>query len=366
MTMSAVLDEINEIRTLARQFAAEELRPHNERWDHEAALDADVFAQLTELGFPSMRVPETHGGMGLGIAAWAAAVEELAWGEPAVGFALAQHGYALDLLHAAGAAAVLQRVAGGGLSICAALAEDQAGTDLSRIETTATPDHGGWRVSGEKRWVSGPSRAELAVVLARTDAGPTLFVVPADDAAWRVVRRDETLGLRPLELATVRLDGVRVGAGAMIGEPGRAQTVLQAAADAHRIGIAAVACGIARAALEHARDYAAQREQFGRALRRFQGIQFKLADMATHTEAAQALLDRAVERPAAALAAMAKLFASETAMWVTTQAVQIFGGYGYMRDYPVEKLMRDAKAAEIAGGANELLRVHIAEELYHA
>lgn len=366
--MQAIIDESKEIRALAHQFAADELRPNAERWDHDANLDVAVLAQLSELGFGGMRVPEILGGMGMGLAAWAAAVEELAWGEASVAVAVVQAAHAADVLIGAGTDAQRKEwgggVATGDVSACVAFAEDDAGSDLAAARTNAVSDARGWRITGEKRWVTRPSASQLALVLANTDAGPTLFAVPTAAEGWSVTHRDETLGLRPLELASVRLEEVRVGADAIVGHPGRALDVLRDAAGAHRVGIAAVSLGIARAALEHARRYAAEREQFGEALRAFQGIQFKLADMAVRTEASAAILAAAILDPGRARSAMAKVLASENAMWVTTQAVQIFGGYGYMRDYPVEKLMRDAKATEILAGANDLLRTDIAEALY--
>jgi butyryl-CoA dehydrogenase len=365
--MQLAMEETKEIRELAHQFASDELRPHAERWDHQASMDATVLEQLAELGFFGMRVPETLGGMGMGLGGWAAAMEELAWGEAAIAVTVVQAAHAADVLLGAGSDA--QRGEWGsaittGVGICSALAEDRAGSDLTGVTTRALPEASGWRITGEKRWVANPSRGGLALVLASTAAGPTLFAVPTATAGWKVTRRDDTLGLRPLELATVTLNDVRVGADAVVGAPGGAIESLSAAAGAYRIGISAVAVGIARAALDHASRYAAEREQFGQAIREFQGIQFKLADMATRTRAAASLLVDAAFDPAHGRAAMAKLFASETAMWVTTQTVQIFGGYGYMRDYPVEKLMRDAKAMEILAGANEVLRAEIADALY--
>jgi len=172
------------------------------------------------------------------------------------------------------------------------------------------------------------------------------------------------MGLRAAEIVTVRLRGVAVGADSLVGDPAAGSAYVAAARDLGRLGMAAIAVGIARAALEHAVAYADQREQFGQKLREFEGVQFKLADMATRVEAARALLQRAAAERSPRAVAMAKLFASEAAMWVTTQAVQIFGGYGYMRDYPVEKLMRDAKATELCEGTSETQRVMIARELY--
>jgi len=367
--MNTATEEKNEIRSLARQFALEQLRPHTERWDHDARVDEAVRAQLAELGFFGMRAPEAHGGMGFALPVYLAALEEIAWGEPAVAMTLAASDTvaALLLRHGSDAQrlAWLERMAAGEIVGAVAVAEDEAGADVQAITTTARRDGDGWRLSGEKRWVTNGSSAGLVLVLARAgDGAPGLFLVPTDVQGWTVVRREVTLGLRPLELVTVRLDDVRVGMDALLGDARAGASALDSVAADARLGIAAVAVGIARAALEHARGYAAERQQFGQPLRAFQGIQFKLADMALRTAAASALLGVAAESGESGVAEMAKVFASETAMWVTTQAVQIFGGYGYMRDYPVEKLMRDAKAMEIVEGTNDVLRVRIAESLY--
>jgi alkylation response protein AidB-like acyl-CoA dehydrogenase len=212
------------------------------------------------------------------------------------------------------------------------------------------------------------TRAPL--VLARTGSsengvrGIGAFLVPTDTAGYQVGRRENTMGFRPLEIVTVQLDKLRVPDDAVLGDPAQGFLYASQTLDVGRLAISAISVGMAQAALDHAVGYADIREQFGEKLRKFEGVQFKLAEMATRVEAARALLQRAAAEPTSKLSSMVKLFASETVMWVTTQAVQIYGGYGYMRDYPVEKLMRDAKATEILEGTNEIQRVLIARELY--
>ena len=278
--------ETLEIRQMARQFAQSDLRPHVEGWDRDGAISKDVIAQLAELGFLGMLQPEESGGMAFDMATYAAAIEEIAWGEPGV--------------------ALLVAVA------------NSTGTELS---------------------------ADARLAMVSDDAGG-MFLVPTTSTGSRVA----TMGFCTVEI--IRVDAEK-----------RAE-----AGTAGLIGVAAISVGIAQAALDHARGYADEREQFSTRLREFEGIQFKLADMAIRTEAARTLVLKAAgdQDSASALPEMAKVFASETAMWVTTQAVQIFGGYGYMRDYPVEKLMRDAKATEMLEGANEALRVIIATKMYSA
>lgn len=364
-----MIEEMDEIRELARGFAAAELRPHVERWDREASLDPDLLGQLAELGFFGMLIPENYGGMELPLPAYIAVLEELAWGESAVAVTLSVHSaFASQMILRHGSDAQRERwlseLASGSVIGCFALSETNAGSDAAALETTATRVGDGWVLNGTKRWVTNASMAGLAIVIARTEEGTGAFLVPTDTPGYEVAARETTMGLRPLEVATVELRDLRLGADALLGDPAKGLSYAYTAIRTGRLGIAAQATGIARAALEYARDYADEREQFGTKIREFEAIQFKLADMATRTEAARTLLQRAATSPNTMLSSMAKLFASETAMWVTTQAVQIYGGYGYMRDYPVEKLMRDAKATEIYSGTNEIQRLIIARELY--
>jgi len=374
--MHAVGDEIEQVAGLARQFAEAELRPHVARWDREAALDATVLRALAELGFFGLLAPERAGGMEFGLQAYAAALEAMAWGEPSVALVLAMHtAFGVVPLAQHGdeqqQREVLPRLAAGELIACLAISEPGAGLDLTAMHTHAERADDGWVLNGRKQWVSGAGLANLAVVVARTapagDAGHGavgLFLVPLDAPGVSVGGREDTMGLRPLPFAQVALENVRVGREGGLGDPTGGAEIVRDAMELARLGIAAQAVGIAQAALDHALAYADQREQFDTRLRDFEGVQYKLADMATRAEAARALLLHAAAQPSTRLAAMAKLFASESAMWCATQAVQVFGGYGYMRDYPVEKIMRDAKATEIYESTNEMQRTAIARELY--
>jgi alkylation response protein AidB-like acyl-CoA dehydrogenase len=362
-----VLQELQEIRTLAREFAQAELRPHVERWDHERTIDETVIRQIAELGFFGMITPEQFGGMGFDLASYAAVLEQLAWGEPAVALLVAQNtlGAAALLQHGAEAQKQqwLEALARGEASACFALAEAAAGSDLSEIQTRAQRTGGDWVLNGRKAWVTNAQRAHLAFVLARDNDEPVTFLVARSDG-WQVGNREFTLGLRPLEIGELNFRDVHVPDDARWPQARLGREPSAPAGDLGRLSIAAISVGIAQAALDHALAYANEREQFGARLREFEGIQFKLADMATRTYAARTLLERAAHENSSALSAMAKVCASECAMWVSTQAVQVFGGYGYMRDYPVEKLMRDAKGMELLEGANELQRLFIARSLY--
>ena len=363
--------ELDQIRDLARQFAEAELRPHVEAWDAARALPPEALAALAELGFYGMLIPEEFGGLGFDLPTYLSALEELSWGEPVVGLLLSIHNAFGSLLLTHGSDSQktrwLEAMASGRERTCFALSESGAGSDAAALGTRATPDGDGWRIVGEKKWVTHGSAATLALVAARTSddgaRGISLFLVPTSSDGVEAVHRETTMGLRAAEVVTLKLD-VRVDGDALLGQQGKGFAYSMEGLDRGRLGIAAQAIGIAQAALDHARGYAAERRQFDRPIREFEAIQFKLADMATRIEAARSLLHTAARQPSTQRSAMAKLFASETAMSVTTEAVQIYGGYGYMRDYPVEKLMRDAKATEIYEGTSEIQRVVIARALY--
>jgi alkylation response protein AidB-like acyl-CoA dehydrogenase len=339
---------VAEIRGLARDFALAELRPHNERWDHDRTLDDDVIAKVADLGFFGMLLAEESGGMGFDLSSWTAALEELAWGEPAVALLVLHSAVVADVLGRAGAdGELLSSLASGEVLGCIAFADGNEPVHATRAGDAFT-------LAGTKRWVSGADRAGVALVSARTAGGNALF----SSTDVRAGARAGTLGLRPLFIGDADVGGPAHHVGEAPDDAADAG-VLAA------LGTAAVAVGISAAALEHAVRYAAEREQFGRAIREFEGIQYKLAEMATRTAAARALVERAALLPGdVAAAAMAKLAAGGCAMFVTTEAVQVFGGYGYMRDYPVEKLMRDARAMELMNGSSELQRRRIAQSLY--
>lgn len=367
-----------EIRDLARQFADAELRPHVEAWDRDAALDAGVLDQLGELGFFGLLAPESHGGMDFDVSTYVAILEELARGEPSVALTLSIHSaFTTSLILRHGTEAQKERwlgeLASGERIGCFALSEAAAGSDAGAVAARAERDGDAWVLSGEKKWVTNGGIAGLAIVIARTGddgaKGLSAFIVPTETDGWEVTGREKTMGLRPVEMVTVRLDGLRLPAEALLGAEGAGFRLAMEGLDLGRLGIAAQAVGIGQAALDHAVGYAAERKQFGAPIRDFQAIQFMLADMATQVSAARTLLEQAARarvqgERVTRWSSMAKLFASEMAMRVSTDAVQVYGGYGYMRDYPVEKLMRDAKATEIYEGTNEIQRVVIARDLY--
>jgi len=258
-----------------------------------------------------------------------------------------------------------------------ALSEADAGSDAASLRAQAVRDGSDWVLNGEKAWVTNGDTANLLVVIVRTDTpeerrgrrGMSAFLIPAATPGVEPGKPEDKMGLRASRTTTVMLRDVRLSDEHLLGKEGEGYRYALRALDHGRMGVAAQAVGIARAALEHAIRYAEERRQFEKALKEFQAIQFKLADMLTRTSAARAMLveaarakdagERVTER-----ASMAKLCASETATWVTSQAVQIFGGYGYMRDYPVERLYRDAKVTEIYEGTSEIQRLVIARGIY--
>jgi butyryl-CoA dehydrogenase len=359
-------DELLEIRQLARDFAAAELRPHAERWDAARGMDEDVVPKLAELGFFGMLTPEPDG-MGFDLATYLAALEELAWGEPGAALLVAHSVLAADLISRHGSDVLRQEwlapLAAGEQLGCIAFADDDGTAAAPGEPVRARRTDEGWTFSGRKRWVTNGAAAAVAIVYAATDSGSAFFAVPRT-AGYRPGAALPTMGLRSAPLVDLDLDGVVVADAQLLREVAAGS----AADEGTAVGVlsaAAIAVGIAQAALEHAVAYAAEREQFGRAIRHFEGIQHKLADMAAAVTAARALVERAAQRPEdAGAAAMAKLTAARGATYVTTEAVQVFGGYGYMRDYPVEKLMRDAQATGIMHGSDDAQRLRIAEALY--
>ncbi|MXV94832.1 MAG: acyl-CoA dehydrogenase [Gemmatimonadetes bacterium] len=384
--MTVLTADQQAIRDLAREFADGEIAPRAADWDRNGAFDRDVLDRLAELGFLGMLVPERYGGLELDLPTYLVAFEELARGDAALALTLhIQNGPVPYVLMTHGTdeqkSAWLPELASGARIAGFALSEAGAGSDPASMTTTARRTDGGWTISGAKKWFTNGGRADVMLVFARTggvDSGRHsigAFLVDTSAPGYRVGKRERTMGLRASETVEVELDDVRIGADRLVGDPARGLGYALEALDLGRLGIGAQAVGIASAALEHAIGYARERRQFGRPIAAFGAIRSKLAVMATRIAAARALVmdgARAWETRDAPVAdavsvtarsAMAKLMASETAGLVTEEAVRIFGGYGFMREYPVEKLMRDAKATEIYEGTSEILRLVIGRSL---
>ena len=365
------------IRTLARELADAEIAPHAADWDREHRFPDELIPKLAELGLMGVCVPEEYGGAGADFLSYVLVLEELSRADAGVGVTVAVHTSAATLpLLAFGTdeqrARFVPPLARGEQLGAFALTEPGSGSDAGSLRTTAMPDGDGWVLNGSKQWITNGSRAGTFVLFARTDPatagarGVSCFVVDAEHV--RITREEEKLGLNSSTTSDLVLEGARVGRDRLLHEEGRGFRVAMATLDGGRIGIAAQALGIAQAAYDVARAYAIDREQFGRRIGDFQAIQWKLADMATEIDAARLLTYRAAclkqeGRPHAVEGAMAKLFASEMARRQTAEAIQILGGYGYTREFPVERFYRDAKITEIYEGTSEIQRLVIARSI---
>jgi alkylation response protein AidB-like acyl-CoA dehydrogenase len=381
VTLLALTDTQREIQALARAYARRALAPEAAARDREARFDRTMVAELAELGFFGMLIPEAYDGLGLDTQSYLLALEEVAVADASAAVLLSVHNSLpaqLLLGHGTEAqrARFLPAMARGERLGAFALSEPEAGSDAASLRCQAVRDGDDWVLTGTKAWVSHGSEAGVILCMARTDSaearqgskGISAFILTPDLPGVAVGKKEEKLGLRASPTVQLVLDGCRVPGDRLLGAPGQGLAYALGSLDHGRLGIAAQAIGIARAALEAATRYAAERRQFDRPIVHFQAVQFKLADMATRITAARALVHAAAaakqrgER-VTRYASMAKLFASETAMWVTTQAVQVLGGYGYVTDYPVERHFRDAKVTEIYEGTSEIQRIVIAREL---
>jgi alkylation response protein AidB-like acyl-CoA dehydrogenase len=370
-----------QIVELARDFARTHIEPHAATWDQTREFPRATILELGKLGFLGMCTPEEWDGMGIDTVTYLMALEEIAAGDAGVAVTMSiQNAIPTVMLARHGTPEQKERwlrpLARGEIIVGFALSEPDAGSDPASMRAQAVRDGRGWVLNGLKAWATNGGTADLMMIMVRTDTpdarrgakGISTFIVPTDTAGYRAGKPEDKMGLRASNTTTVALEELRLPADALLGDEGMGFVYAMEGLDAGRLGIAAQATGVARRALEHAIQYCAERRQFGKTLAEFQGVQFKLADMATRVEAARALAHAAGVRrdrgeSVTHHAAMAKLFASESAMWVTTQAIQLFGGYGYMRDYPVEKLFRDAKVTEIYEGTSEIQRIVIARGL---
>ncbi len=370
-----------QIVELARDFARTKIEPFAAEWDRTRHFPRDVIAELGELGFLGMCTPEAWDGMGVDGVTYLLALEEIAAADAAISVSMSiQNAIPTTMLVKHGTPEQRERwlkpMARGELLAGFALSEAEAGSDAASLRSQATKDGKHWVLNGTKAWATNAGTADLMMIMVRTDEpdrrrgakGISTFIVPTDTPGYRAGKPEDKMGLRASNTATVALEDLKLGPEQLLGDEGMGFVYAMEGLDAGRLGIAIQAVAIARRALELSLAYCAERRQFDRPLQDFQAVQFKLADMATRVEAARALAHLAAARkdrgePATASASMAKLFASETAMWVTTQAVQLFGGYGYMRDFPVEKLFRDAKVTEIYEGTSEVQRIVIARSL---
>jgi alkylation response protein AidB-like acyl-CoA dehydrogenase len=369
--------EQREIQRLARELAEAEIVPNASAWDREHRFPAELFPKLADVGLMGVCVPEEHGGAGADFLSYILVLEELSRADAGVGVTVAVHTSATTLpILAFGTPEQRERFVGPlarGEQIGAfALTESGSGSDAGSLRTRAEPSGDGWELTGAKQWITNGSVAGTFVLFARTDPatagarGISCFVL--DRAHVRVTREEEKLGLNSSTTSDLAIEGAHVGRDRLLHDEGRGFRVAMSTLDGGRIGIAAQALGIAQAAFDVARKYALEREQFGHRIADFQAIQWKLADMATEIDAARLLVYRAAwlkqeGKPHTAEGAKAKLFASEMARRQTAEAIQVLGGYGYTREFPVERYYRDAKVTEIYEGTSEIQRLVIARSI---
>jgi alkylation response protein AidB-like acyl-CoA dehydrogenase len=366
-----------EIQALARDVARAEIEPHAGDWDREHRFPRDLYPKLAELGLLGVCIPEEYGGAGADFLSYVLVLEELSRADAGVGVTVAVHTSAVSLpILMFGTDEQRSRfvppLARGEVIGAFALTEAEAGSDAGALRASATPDGDGWRISGAKQFISTAEYAGTFLFFARTDPetpgadGVSAFILDADHV--RVTGREEKLGLNSSVTNSIVVEDVLVGRDRLLHDENLGFRVAMATLDGGRIGIAAQALGIAQAAFEAAREYALERRQFGKLIGEFQAVQWKLADMATEIDAARLLVYRAAwlkqqGEPHGEAGAKAKLFASEMARRQTAEAIQIFGGYGYMKEFPVERYYRDAKVTEIYEGTSEIQRLVIARSI---
>jgi len=365
------------LRTL-RDFCEAQIRPNVMRWDEAQEFPREVLLKLGELGFLGVLFPEEYGGAGLSYLDYQAIIEEIAAVDPSVALSLAAH-------NSLGSNHIFQfgteeqrrryipRLASGEWLAAWGLTEAEAGSDSGGTKTTAVRDGGSWVLNGSKNFITNASVARVAVLMALTDRslrnrGISAFIVELDNPGIRIGKKENKLGMRASDTCTLVMEDCRVPLDHLLGAERSGWVDSMKILDGGRISIAALSVGLARGAFEAALSYSRQRRQFGKAISEFEAIQFYLADMATEIDAARLLTERAAiakdaGEPVTKLSAQAKLYASEMAVRVTDRAIQIFGGYGFTKDFPVEKFYRDVRLCTVGEGTSEIQRLVIAKQL---
>ncbi|GAA1587763.1 acyl-CoA dehydrogenase family protein [Streptomyces globosus] len=369
-------EESRDLLALVREIAQREIRPQAAEQEEAGHFPRDVFSLLSESGLLGLPYDGEFGGGDQPYEVYLQVLEELAAARLTVGLGVSVHSLACHGLAGYGTkeqkAAHLPAMLGGGLLGAYCLSEPSSGSDAASLGTKAVRDGDDWVINGTKAWITHGGIADFYTVLARTGGegpkGITAFLVPGDAEGLSAAAPEKKMGMKGSPTAQLHFDGVRVPDARRIGEEGQGFTIALAALDAGRLGIAACAIGVAQAALDESLAYALGRKQFNRPIADFQGLRFMLADMATKIEAGRSLYLAAARlrdagKPFSRQAAMAKLFCTDAAMAVTTDAVQILGGYGYTADFPAERLMREAKVLQIVEGTNQIQRVVIARHL---
>ncbi|MFJ6570196.1 acyl-CoA dehydrogenase family protein [Streptomyces sp. NPDC091292] len=369
-------DEARDLLSLVRDLARREIAPHAADEEDAGHFPRDVFTLLSESGLLGLPFDVEYGGGGQPYEVYLQVLEELASARLTVGLGVSVHTLASHALATYGSkeqcAEHLPAMLGGGLLGAYCLSEPASGSDAASLRTKAVRDGDDWEITGTKAWITHGGIADFYTVLARSGGegarGISAYLVPGDAAGLSAAAPERKMGMKGSPTAQVHFDAVRISDARRIGDEGQGFAIALSALDSGRLGIAACAIGVAQAALDTALEYATGRRQFGRSIIDFQGLRFMLADMATQIEAGRALYLAAARlrdagRPFSKQAAMAKLLCTDTAMKVTTDAVQVLGGYGYTADFPVERYMREAKVLQIVEGTNQIQRMVIARHL---
>jgi alkylation response protein AidB-like acyl-CoA dehydrogenase len=371
-------EDQQQIRSSIREFAEAELRPHVLEWDESQHFPVELLPKFAKLGITGVIIPEEYGGAGMGYIEYVTIMEELARVDPSIALSIAAHN-SLSSGHLYLAASESQKrefltpMAQGEFLGAWGLTEPSSGSDASSMRTTAVKRNGQWVLNGSKNFITNASFAGLAVTMAITDRtagshGISAFIVERGTSGFAVAKKENKLGMRASDTASLVFDDCHIPADHIIGDAGQGFMQAMKVLDGGRISIAALAVGIAQGAYEAALHYAKERHQFGKPIAEFQAIQFKLADMATQIDAARLMTYRAAAmknygKVVTKESSMAKLFASEVAVRVAEESVQVHGGYGYIKDYPAEKYWRDSKLCTIGEGTSEVQRVVIARQL---
>lgn len=366
------------MRKMVRDFAEKECAPGAEERDEKEEFPRDIWNKLAELGLAGITFPETYGGVEADYISYAITVEELSRVDASVGVTVSAHSsLGANPIYLFGTEEQKQKylvpLAKGEKMGALGLTEPMAGSDASGTRTTAVRDGNEYVLNGSKIFITNAYEADIYIVIAQMDRskgnkGITAFIIEKGTPGFTFGKKEKKMGIRSSATYELVFDNCRIPAENLLGEEGQGFKIAMVTLDFGRIGIASQALGIAQGAYEQALKYSKERVQFGKPISAFQANQFKLADMATQIEAARLLVYQSAylasqHKPVSKASAMAKLHASETAMWVTTQAVQIHGGYGYTREYPVERMMRDAKITEIYEGTSEVQRIVISNHI---
>jgi len=366
------------VKAMVRDFAEKNIRPHIMEWDEAQHFPVELFKQLGELGLMGVLVPEEYGGSGLGYQEYVDVIVEVARVCGSIGLSLAAHnslctGHILAFANAEQKQRWLPKLATAEWIGAWGLTEANTGSDALRMMTTAVEDGDDYIINGAKNWITHGKSGDIAVVMVRTgeqgsSKGISAIVVERGTPGFTAGKKENKLGMRASETTEMIFDNCRVPKANLLGNVGEGFKQAMKVLDGGRISIAALALGIAKGAFDAAVAYSKQRQQFGQPISSFQAISFKLADMATEIEAAELLIRQAADLknrhlPMTKESAMAKYFASEVSVRVATEAVQIFGGYGYTKDFPVEKFYRDSKLCTIGEGTSEIQKIVIAREV---